>query len=153
VTAQYAHWSAFERRLERSAGPSVDVSTWVVEQLNLRGFGVGDPANLAKVKTTIDGSFTLEDLVIGLLRLSARVEPNHFALVLRVLHSSDVSASRLHLAARRERVDHVLHWLVSLVPPSEWTSAFERVAATFATPPRGYRGVDWRYEHQPQSSR
>jgi hypothetical protein len=103
-------------------------------------------SNREAVTSTVEPSLGLEDLVVGLLRLTAPVEARLFKLVVRVLQSGKVSAPRLHLLARRERVDHVVHWLVGVVPARERTPAFEVVAKAFDAPPRGYRGMNYRYD-------
>jgi hypothetical protein len=144
VTEQAPHWSLLEFQLRRLAGPGVDLSDWLIDQANLRGFR--GAFNAHPVALALEPALSLEALVVGLLRPRAVADARVFKLVVRLLQSGQVSPGRLHLEARRERVEHVLHWLLGLVPHEERNAALEAVAAPFLARPRGYRGVNFKYE-------
>ena len=96
----------------------------------------------------MDPSLGLEELVVALVCPHAPADGRTFKLVVRVLQSADVDVARLAFLAKRERASGVLYWLLSIVPEPERNERLSRVARTFSAPPRGYRGVSYRYDAQ-----
>jgi hypothetical protein len=146
VTRQAPHWSPLGYRLKKLAGPGVELTDWLIDQANLRGFN--GAFNARPVTSALAPSLSLEELVAGLLRPGAVADARVFKLVVRMLQSGQVSVERLCLEARRERVEHILHWLLEPVPLSEHNAALDAFRAAFASTPRGYRGVSYRYDPQ-----
>lgn len=66
--------------------------------------------------------------------------------MVRILQSGGIDPARLARLARMERAEGVLHWLCLGTPDSERNKAFEAAAEPFATPPRGWRPLDLRYD-------
>lgn len=140
---QVPHYSFWRRELEHRAG-EVPVDDWLVEQANLRGYHGAWQARPSG--SALDETTSLEDIVVGLCQPHAPLEMRAVKLVLRILQSGAVDPGHLAILARRERADHVLHWLCALVPDPERIGSFPAVAEAFRNQPRGYRPPDLRYD-------
>lgn len=135
------HRSVFRDRLSRFASRR-SVEDWVLEEANARShFGaVGSEAVDREPTKGLDD----EDLIVALLMPHAELDGRLFKLIVRMLQRAPIDAPRLRLRARRERADHALWWLVSLVPDPERTGVIPELLS--AGPPRGYRPLSYDYD-------
>lgn len=121
----------------------IPVHDWLIAQANGRGFhGAFGVTQVASV----DRSLSLEDIVVGLLAPSAPADGRTLKLVLRILQSGRIDTKLLLLLSKRERAEPMLYWLLQRIPAEERNEAIEQLRRCFATPPRGYRPVDYDYD-------
>ncbi|MFZ5471033.1 MAG: hypothetical protein ACOZIN_16525 [Myxococcota bacterium] len=119
------------------------VDAWLIEQANLRGFF---GAAVLPTGASIDPALALEEIVIGLLSPHAPMEGRALKLIVRLLQSGQLDTDRLRLLAKRERAEPMLHWLLTRIPPEERNPSIEKLRALFASPPRGYRPIQYDYD-------
>lgn len=137
------HWSAFWNRLSSRAGGAAQVTNWLIAQANARGFH----GAVVNREEPVDASLELEDLVVGLLMPHAELDARVIKLVVRLLQSPRLDASRLAFRARRERADLALSWVLSLIPEVERTLPVVAVATALRAP-RGAARVRFNYDPQ-----
>ena len=142
LSANAEHRSFFREQLQRMAGPRV-LEDWLVEEANLRG-------HLGAVGTIPDRPPTAQlseiDIVVAALMLHAPADGRIFKLVVRLLQRSVLDPRALWLAARRERADRVLYWLLKLVPASEQTPSILNLLEAHPRAPRGCTGMNFNYD-------
>jgi hypothetical protein len=137
------HRSFFWAELSKRAGGPGQVTNWLIAQANARGFH-GAVVNREEV---ICPSLGLEDLVVGLLMPQAELDARVVKLVVRMLQSGLLDASRLAFRARRERADVALSWVLHLVPASEQNPVVIAVAASLRHP-RSAAHINFNYDPQ-----
>lgn len=143
VSSQGRHRSLFWSKLERWAG-KVPVDVWLVEEANLRGWFGATSLNVPS--RAVRAELPDEELLVGLLMPQGPLDVRLFKLVLRIIQSGSLSAGTLWLAARKERADATLFWLLSQVPPEERTVAVELIVEAQPAAPRGYRPLSISYD-------
>lgn len=121
------------------------VHDYLIDEANLRGF-LGAYRS-STPERPLDSALELEDLVVGLLAPQAPVEARIFKLVVRILQSGNLSATKLFIRSRREAAEPALYWLLHQIPPEEQNAAIEALLAQVPQP-RGYRPLDYRYDAQ-----
>ena len=137
------HWSAFRLDLVRRAGGPLQVANWLIAQANARGFH-GAYVNREEA---VDPSLGLEDLIVGLLMPHAELDARIVKLVVRVLQSGQLDATKLAFRARRERADIALAWVLRLVPEGERNAPLEAIARLLRAP-RGGAQIRFNYDSQ-----
>ena len=141
AACQPKHWSAFWARLSQRASGEAKVTDWLIAQTNARGFY----GAYVTFQEPLESSLSLEDLMVGLLMPHAELDARVIKLVVRVLQSGRLDATKLAFRARRERADLALAWVLSLVPASERNDAVAFIAAALR-PPRGATPVRFNYD-------
>jgi hypothetical protein len=137
--------SLWRERLQRRAG-GLSVDDYLLDEANLRGFR--GAYRVDTQRRSADAALSLEEVVVGLLSPHSPADARIFKLVLRILQSGALDPRRLWLVARRERADRPLYWLLQRVPLEERDESVRAISARMPTPPRGYRGMDYRYDPQ-----
>jgi len=138
-----AHRSFFWRRLVAASGGAEDVTNWLIAQANARGF-LG--AIVAREASAHEG-VSAEDLVVGLLMPHAEPDARVIKLIVRMLQSGRLDRDKLVFRARRERAEHALSWVLTLVPPTEWNEQLESVRNRLGVL-RGTARFAFRYDSQ-----
>ncbi len=145
VCRQTAPRSLWRSSLAARARP-LSAHEYRIDEANLRGFLGAYRAG--SIERAADPSFSLEDVVVGLLSPHAPAEARIFKLVLRILQSGRLSPATLIFRAKRERALGTLYWLLQQVPPEEKNESVQGLLAMLARPPRGYRPLFYGYDPQ-----
>lgn len=138
-----AHRSFFWRRLVAASGGARDVTNWLIAQANARGF----LGAVVSRESAVDEGVSGEDLVVGLLMPQSEPDARVIKLVVRMLQSGRLDVDRLVFRARRERAEHALAWVLTLIPSVEWNAELEHVRARLGRP-RGTSHFAYRYDSQ-----